>query len=92
MRPQTIAERIITEHAREKAAWAGAITIVTPDILLLNDVSGPLAFDQFAAMGALAPAAPERVVLVADHFAPASDVHSAISAPLCPNPRHRAFL
>ncbi len=77
MRPQTIAERIIAEHAREGVVCAGAIATVTPDILLLNDVSGPLAFDQLAAMGASAPAAPERVVLVADHFAPASDINSA---------------
>ena len=77
MRPQTITERIIAEHARESVICAGAIATVTPDILLLNDVSGPLAFDQLAAMGASEPAASERVVLVADHFAPASDVHSA---------------
>jgi 3-isopropylmalate/(R)-2-methylmalate dehydratase large subunit len=77
MRSQTIAERIITGHAREGAVAAGAIATVTPDILLLNDVSGPLAFDQLAAMGASAPAAPGRVVLVADHFAPASDINSA---------------
>ena len=55
------------------------IATVTPDVLLLNDVSGPLAFDQFAAMGATAPADPDRVVLVADHFAPASDINSATS-------------
>ena len=30
-------------------------------------------------MGATAPADPERVVLVADHFAPASDINSATS-------------
>ena len=44
---------------------------------MLNDVSGPLAFAEFAAMGATHPAAPERVVLVADHFAPAKDIDSA---------------
>ena len=77
MRPQTIAERMIAEHAREGALPPGAIATVTPDILLLNDVSGPLAFDQMAAMGASAPAAPDRVVLVADHFAPASNIESA---------------
>jgi 3-isopropylmalate/(R)-2-methylmalate dehydratase large subunit len=77
MRPQTIAERIIADHAQEGAVEAGGIATVTPDVLLLNDVSGPLAFDQFAAMGASSPADPERVVLVADHFAPASDINSA---------------
>jgi 3-isopropylmalate/(R)-2-methylmalate dehydratase large subunit len=46
-------------------------------VLMLNDVSGPLAFEQFGLMGAVRPAYPDRVVLVADHFAPARDVDSA---------------
>ena len=56
---------------------AGQIATVAPDILLLNDVSGPLAFDQFDAMGATAPFGASRVILVADHFAPAKDVITA---------------
>ncbi len=73
----TITEKIIAAHAREGVVAAGGIATVTPDILMLNDVSGPLAFDQFAAMGAARPFAPETVVLVADHFAPAKDVITA---------------
>jgi len=79
MVPLTIAEKIIAGHAREGVVRAGGIATVTPDILMLNDVSGPLAFDQFAAMGATSPFAPETVVLVADHFAPAKDVVTAQS-------------
>lgn len=69
----TITEKIIAAHANGPVR-AGHIATVTPDILLLNDVSGPLAFDQFDAMGATAPFDARRVVLVADHFAPAKDV------------------
>ena len=79
MPPRTITEKIIAAHALEGPIGPGQIATVTPDVLLLNDVSGPLAFDQFAAMGATAPADPDRVVLVADHFAPASDINSATS-------------
>ena len=78
--PQTITEKIIAAHAAEGAVSAGGIATVTPDVLMLNDVSGPLAFDQFEAMGADRPAAPDRVVLVVDHFAPASDINSATAA------------
>jgi 3-isopropylmalate/(R)-2-methylmalate dehydratase large subunit len=73
----TITEKIIASHTTEGSARAGQIVTVTPDILMLNDVSGPLAFAEFAAMGATRPAAPDRVVLVADHFAPAKDTDSA---------------
>jgi hypothetical protein len=59
--PQTITEKIIAAHAAESAVSAGGIATVTPDVLMLNDVSGPLAFDQFEA---IRPAAPGRVVLV----------------------------
>ena len=62
--PQTITEKIIAAHAAEGAVSVGGIATVTPDVLMLNDVSGPLAFDQFEAMGADRPAAPDRVVLV----------------------------
>ena len=73
----TITEKIVAAHAREGVVRAGGIATVAPDILLLNDVSGPLAFDQFAAMGATAPFDRDSVVLVADHFAPAKDTVTA---------------
>ena len=74
---KTIAEKILARHAFEGDASAGRIVTITPDVLLLNDVSGPIAFDRFKAMEARRVASPERVVLVADHFAPASDIASA---------------
>ncbi len=72
----TVTEKIIAAHANGPVR-AGDIATVAPDVLLLNDVSGPLAFDQFDAMGATAPFDARRVVLVADHFAPAKDVTTA---------------
>ena len=77
MAPLTITEKIIAAHNPQGAVQAGGIATVTPDVLMLNDVSGPLAFEQFASMGALHPAHPGQVVLVADHFAPARDTDSA---------------
>jgi 3-isopropylmalate/(R)-2-methylmalate dehydratase large subunit len=75
--PLTITEKIVASHAREGVVKAGGVATVRPDILMLNDVSGPLAFDQFDAMGATAPFDPDSVVLVADHFAPAKDTTTA---------------
>jgi 3-isopropylmalate/(R)-2-methylmalate dehydratase large subunit len=77
MGARTIAERIIGAHTADGIAVAGSIVTVAPDIVLLNDVSGPLAFEQFASMGAARVFDPERVVLVADHFAPASTMAAA---------------
>ena len=77
MAPSTITEKILAAHAEGGMARAGDIVTVTPDVLMLNDVSGPMAFEQFDAMGASRPADPDHVVLIADHFAPAKDIDSA---------------
>lgn len=79
MPARTITEQIIAAHTEDGVAEAGAIVTATPDIVLLNDVSGPLAFEQFTAMGATTVFDPARIVLVADHFAPASSIAAADS-------------
>lgn len=73
----TMTEKIIAAHTADGHARAGDIVTVHPDVVLLNDVSGPLAFEQFEAMGAQRPFDPTRIVLVADHFAPAPDITAA---------------
>ena len=77
MAGQTITEKILAAHAVEGRAAAGEIVTVRPDVVLLNDVSGPLAFEGFESMGAARPFDPARIVLVADHFAPAPNVQAA---------------
>ncbi|WP_338664746.1 aconitase/3-isopropylmalate dehydratase large subunit family protein [Pararoseomonas sp. SCSIO 73927] len=77
MAAHTITEKILAAHATGGTARAGEIVTVRPDVVLLNDVSGPLAFESFAEMGAARVFDPERVVLVADHFAPAPNVAAA---------------
>ncbi len=56
MTGHTITEKIIAAHCAGAAdVRAGAIVTARPDVVLLNDVSGPLAFTQFDAMGAARP-------------------------------------
>jgi len=70
---QTIAEKILEAHLLDDAAKVepGNIVRATVDVVLLNDVNGPIAFRHFANMGGGPVAAPGKVVLVCDHFAPA---------------------
>jgi 3-isopropylmalate/(R)-2-methylmalate dehydratase large subunit len=77
--PQTMIEKILSQHVVEGDVRAGEIMIVRPDVVLMNDVSGPVTFRQFDEMGATRPFDPDRVVLVADHFSPAKDIISAES-------------
>ena len=51
--------------------------MVRCDVVMANDVSGPVAFRQMEKMGVAHPFDPSKVVMVADHFAPAKDARSA---------------
>ncbi len=51
--------------------------MVRCDLVMANDISGPLAFRQMERMGATRVFDPDRVVMVADHFMPAKDSRSA---------------
>lgn len=75
--PRTMIETVLGRHCTAGDAKAGEVVVARPDIILLNDISGPVSIEQFAAMGAERVRNPEGIVLVADHFAPAKDVASA---------------
>ncbi|RJQ07808.1 MAG: 3-isopropylmalate dehydratase large subunit, partial [Bacillota bacterium] len=52
------------------------------DLVLANDITGPLACREFARIGAGKVFDPHRVVLVNDHFTPNKDILSAEQAAL----------
>ncbi len=74
---RTMAEKIFATRCLHGSPSPGEIIKAQPDVLLLNDVSGPLAFQQFERMGGRRVRHPDRVILVNDHFAPAKDIESA---------------
>ena len=76
---QTMTEKIYAAHAVSGSARAGEIAVISPDVVLINDISGTITIEQMERMGATGPADPDRVVLVADHFSPAKDIVSAQS-------------
>jgi 3-isopropylmalate/(R)-2-methylmalate dehydratase large subunit len=51
--------------------------MVRCDLVMANDVSGPIAFRQLERMGAKRVFDPAKVVMVADHFTPAKETRSA---------------
>jgi len=51
--------------------------MVRCDVVMANDVSGPLAFRAMERMGVSNVFDPAKVVMVADHFAPAKDARTA---------------
>ncbi len=75
--PHTLAEKILLSHTDVDDIGPGDIVSVRCDLVLANDVSGPVAFSAMERMGADRVFDPDRVVMVADHFMPAKDVRSA---------------
>ncbi|HEY5160687.1 MAG TPA: aconitase/3-isopropylmalate dehydratase large subunit family protein [Gaiellaceae bacterium] len=74
----TVAEKILLSHSDADRVEPGQVVMVRCDIVLANDVTGPVAFRQMEKMGASKVFDPAKIVMVADHFAPAKDERSAI--------------
>jgi 3-isopropylmalate/(R)-2-methylmalate dehydratase large subunit len=87
----TITERIIAAHLVDgegnvvsggrAEVWPGDLVEVAVDVVLSNDITAPIAIREFEKLGTGgAPVNvfdPDRVVMVADHFAPNKDIKSA---------------
>jgi 3-isopropylmalate/(R)-2-methylmalate dehydratase large subunit len=75
--PLTLAEKILLAHADADEVRPGDIVMVRCDVVMTNDISGPMAFRAMEKMGAERVFDPEKVVVVPDHFVPAKDTRSA---------------
>lgn len=58
----------------------GELVEIDVDLVLANDITGPLACKEFTRLGAGRVFDPERIVLVNDHFTPNKDIASAEQA------------
>lgn len=74
---KTISEKIMSAHSGTDA-HAGQIVEAEIDYVMANDVTAPLAFQEFEALEC-APLK-EKIVLIPDHFVPNKDVASAEQA------------
>jgi len=73
----TLAEKILSLHSTNKELTPGEFVEVDLDLVLANDITAPLAIEEFHRMGAKKVFDPRRVVMVSDHFVPAKDIPSA---------------
>lgn len=75
--PYTIAEKIILAHTNNKDIVPGEFVEARVDIALGNDITAPIAIEEFKKSGFKKVFDRRRIVLVPDHFAPAKDLRSA---------------
>ncbi|GEA14143.1 3-isopropylmalate dehydratase large subunit [Moorella sp. E308F] len=76
----TITEKILAAHAGLEKVEPGQLINARIDLALGNDITAPLAIQEFKKLGLKRVFDPERVVLVPDHFTPAKDIKSAEQA------------
>jgi len=83
--PYTITEKILLAHTSEKSITPGDFIYAKVDIALGNDITAPIAINQFEAIGAKKLFDKKKIVLVPDHFTPGKDKKSAEQAKILQN-------
>ncbi len=73
----TISQKILAAHAGRQQVEAGELLNCKLDVVLGNDITTPVAINEFDRLGLDRVADPEMVVLVPDHFTPNKDIKSA---------------
>ncbi len=73
----TVTEKILARHCGKNEVVPGEFIEGNVDIILANDITGPLAIEEFEKIGAKKVFNPEKIVLVPDHFTPPKDIKSA---------------
>lgn len=76
-RPMNITEKILADHAGLKEVKPGQLITAKVDITLANDITGPVAVNEFKKIGVNKVFDKSRVVFVPDHFVPNRDIKSA---------------
>jgi 3-isopropylmalate/(R)-2-methylmalate dehydratase large subunit len=78
----TFAEKILATHSDKTKVTPGEFISVRVDLVLANDITAPLAINEFRRLGVSKVFEPDKVVMVPDHFCPNKDIQSAEQAKL----------
>ena len=73
----TITEKILACHAKVKKVTPGEIINVKVDVALANDITAPIAIEEFRKAGGKQVFDRSKIILVPDHFTPNKDIPSA---------------
>ena len=75
--PMTITEKILAAHCGKAEVYPGEFVQAQLDLMLGNDITAPIAIEEFRKIGAARVADPEKIALVPDHSTPAKDIKAA---------------
>jgi 3-isopropylmalate/(R)-2-methylmalate dehydratase large subunit len=76
----TLAEKILAAHCDRQEVRPGELINCRVDFVLANDVTAPLAIEQFRKLSVASVFDRQRVAMIPDHFTPNKDIRSAENA------------
>lgn len=81
----TMTQKILAAHAGLQSVTAGQLIKAKLDLVLGNDITAPVAINEFEKAGFDSVSKSARITLVMDHFAPNKDIKAAESCKQCRN-------
>ena len=76
----TMTQKILARAADVESCRAGELLMCKLDLVLGNDITAPVAINEFVKMGATKVFDPAKIALIPDHFVPNKDIKSATMA------------
>ncbi|MDD4691078.1 MAG: 3-isopropylmalate dehydratase large subunit [Eubacterium aggregans] len=73
----TMTQKILAAHAGVESVKAGDLIMANLDLVLANDITGPVAINVFQNIDTEVVFDKEKIALVPDHFAPNKDIKAA---------------
>ena len=78
--PSTITEKILAAHCGADQVTAGQFILANVDLCLGNDITAPIAIEEFERAGFQHVWDRDRIALIPDHFTPNKDIKAATLA------------
>jgi len=87
--PMTMTQKILSAAAGQESVKAGELVQVKLDLVLGNDITAPIAIQEFYGAGFDTVFDREKIALVMDHFTPNKDIKAAENCKVCRQFAHK---
>lgn len=85
MTSMTMTQKILAAHANVEYVTAGQLILAQVDMVLGNDITSPVAINEFKKIKTNGVFDKEKISLVMDHFVPNKDIQAAEQSKMCRN-------
>ncbi len=79
----TMTQKILAAHAGLDSVTAGQLILANVDLILGNDITSPVAIQEFEKLGKTDVFDRSKITMVMDHFVPNKDIKAAAQCKMC---------